>query len=322
VVLSAEQIENLTESDSLIDPTTFSTRGLDACSYDVRIGKKGIRGGEGKVLDLAKEALEIGPGGYAAVISHEKLKVPDNVAVRINAKRSIAYLGVALLTGSQVDPGYEGHLLFGFYNASSKKVVLRPGRSICSLVFEALGGSVSRPKAPDPDLLHGDFPDQFINDMANMDVLSLQQLSEQVKKLDRISKDILDLRAKYDDVLEPIKDLTTNVERLSEDVGKLSETVGSLRDGLTDLERITTENARQVTQITTDVQSLTVNVRGLAADSGKLGDLAKEQGRELRGLSGKFGVFRLLVYIFWAILLLVLGGLFTHYIFPKIFGGS
>jgi len=313
VVLTEEQIRELVRAGKLIDPDTFEERGLDACSYDVHIGRKGVVGGEGREIDLSKESLEVCPGGYAAVMSHEHVKIPDNVLVRINAKRSMAYLGIALLTGSQIDPGYEGHLLFGFYNASSKKVVLRSGRAICSLVFEALGSSVSHPKRPDPDLLRGDFPEQFVNDMANMEVLSLQQMSEQIKQLDRISKDMMDLRAKYDDVIQPIKDLTSNVTRLSEDVDKL-------RGTLSELQALTTQNAKTVQDIGSSVQTMVGQMGTMRAEVTRLADDTDRHERDLGVLSKKYSIFYVLVYIVGALVLLVLGGLFTEYVLPRLFG--
>ena len=313
VILTDAQIRELVQSSHLIEPATFEERGLDACSYDVRIGRKGVIGGEGRELDLTKETLEINPGAYAAAISLEKVKIPNNIVVRINAKRSVAYLGVALLTGSQIDPGYEGHLLFGFYNASSRKTVLRAGRSICSLVFEALAGPVSRPKPSDPDLLYGNFPDNFINDMANMEVLSLQQLSEQIKQLDKISRDMMDLRAKYDNVAQPIKDLTANVDKLSIDVDKL-------RQNLSELQALTTQNAQTVRDIGTNVQTIITQVGALSGETTRLSDRAERHEREIAGLSKKYGIFYVLVYIISALVLLVLGGVFTQYVLPKLFG--
>ena len=313
VILTDTQIRELVEGVHLIEPGTFDERGLDACSYDVRIGNKGVVGGKGREIDLTKGYLEINPGEYAAVLSLEKVKIPNNIVVRINAKRSVAYLGLALLTGSQIDPGYEGHLLFGFYNASPKKVVLRAGRSICGLVFEALSGPVSRPKPSDPDLLHGNFPDKFINDMANMEVLSLHQLSEQIKQLDKISKDMMDLRAKYDNVVQPIKELTSNVDKLSKDVDKLQQ-------NLSELQALTTQNAQTVREMGVNVQAVLSQVGAVSAEARRLTGLAERHEQEIGGLSKKYGVFYVLVYIIGAIILMVLAGLFTKYILPALGG--
>ena len=99
-VLTDAQIRELVKAGELIDRATFDVRCVDACSYDVRIGSKAIIGGSGTELDLRKTHLEISPGGYAAVVSHERVKIPNNIVVRINSKRSVSYEGIALLTGT------------------------------------------------------------------------------------------------------------------------------------------------------------------------------------------------------------------------------
>lgn len=225
VILLEEQIKQLVEAGQLIDEKTFDARSLDSCSYDVRIGSKGIIGGDGREINLTESPLTVSPGGYAAVISYEKVRIPNNILARINSKRTMAYQGLALLTGTQVDPGYKGHLLFGFYNTSSKKVVLRYCQPICSLVFEVLLTEVTRPKPSDPDLLAGNFPGPFVNNMANMEVMSWQELSTQIRRLDDISKQIIDLRSQYKDVLEPIRAQTENINKLSVDVERLRESL-------------------------------------------------------------------------------------------------
>ncbi|MCH8147587.1 MAG: hypothetical protein IH987_06265 [Planctomycetes bacterium] len=318
VVLTDAQIRELVRANQLFDPRTWDERGLDCCSYDVRIGRKGIVGGRGVESDLTAEALEISPGGYAAVISEECVKIPADLLVRINSKRSFSYEGIALLTGTQIDPGYTGHLLFGFYNASARKVILRRGRPICSLVFESLGGQVSRPKSPDPDLLRGNFPDRFVNEMANKEVLSWAALSEHVKEIDRITKDILDLRTKYEDVVEPIKQLTGNVEKLSQDVDKLSISIGVVSDQVSKLEIATSSNAQHVNEISASVKVLVGEISHVKEETGRLGDVDRDQQDKIGKLSSKFSVFSILVYVFWAVLLVVAGGLLTTYVLPRL----
>ena len=122
-----------------------------------------------------------------------------------------------------MDPGYTGHLLFGVYNASQKKAIIRSGMKICSVVFEQLPSDVERKVQPDPDLLHGRLPEDFLARMANMEVLPWMQISERVKDIERITKDIIDLKARYEDVLQPIKKLTENIDRVATDVSSLTQ---------------------------------------------------------------------------------------------------
>jgi deoxycytidine triphosphate deaminase len=190
----------------LIARDTYASACLEASSYDIRVGLKGIVGGEGTELDLHKDALELAPGPYVGVISLELLMLPPDICARIGSKRALSYDGVFLLTGSIVDPGYDGHLLFGLYNASQRRVLIRHGRKICNIVFEQLPDAPEKQAPSDPALRSGNFPDAFVDRMANMEVLPWMQISERVKQIEQITKDILDLKARYEDVLKPIRD--------------------------------------------------------------------------------------------------------------------
>jgi deoxycytidine triphosphate deaminase len=110
VVLTDQEIQGYVGSGLLIEKVTFDPRFLQSCSYDVRVGKLGILGGQGQEIDLEENVLELSPGAYAGLVSFEKINLPLNVFARIGSKRSLSYDGMILLTGSLVDPGYTGHL--------------------------------------------------------------------------------------------------------------------------------------------------------------------------------------------------------------------
>ena len=293
-ILTEEEILDLVERGSLITQDTFDKKGLDCCSYDIRLGSKALLGGQAVQQDLTKQPLVLSPGGYVAVISLEKVSIPSNMVARINSKRRVAYEGIALLTGTQVDPGYKGHLLFGMYNVSSRRIILSYGQPICGLVFETLTKEVSRPKQPDPYLLDGEFPPSFVKDMANMEVLTLNQLSEEVKKIEVIAKDILDLRAKYEDVVTPIKTLTENIQRVTTDVDKLRESLQILFGGV--------EQAKTETKLLSEAQT--------------------KHEDKITALTARFGVFSIVVYIIISLLVFIAGGFCTTYVWPKLFAGA
>jgi hypothetical protein len=207
--------------------------------------------------------MELEPGAYGGVVSYERLHLPSNICARIGSKRALSYDGVILLTGSLVDPGYEGHLLFGLYNASQRRVLIRSGRKICNIVFERLSDSPERQAPSDPNLLNGAFPDAFVDRIANMDVLPWMQISERVKQIETITKDILDLKARYDDVLEPIRDLTNNVQSLTSDVTSLTQQTESIAKDVENVNSIVGENNKQITSLTTNLATLVAQVQSV-----------------------------------------------------------
>lgn len=283
----------------------FDPNSLQATSYDFRIGKKAIVGGQGNELDLEDKPLVIDPGSYAGIISLEKVKLPNNVYAQIGSKRKFSYDGLILLTGSIIDPGYEGHLLFGLYNASTKKVVLPKGTKLCNVIFHRLPKEV-KPVPPDAYLLDGNFPPDFLTKMANVEVLPWNKISEEVRRIQELTTAVLDLKAQYNNVLEPIKDLTKNVDKVNGDVKLLAEQIKTVSTQVNKLDQFSERNAQLVNEIGLSVKSLT----------GKVGD----QDRELRDVSTKLGSYGLLVKIGWgvgiAIISILLTIFFTRVVFP------
>lgn len=56
-------------------------------------------------------------------------------------------------------------------------------------------------------------------------------------------------------------------------------------------------------------------------ETGKLATADQKHDEKIGDLRSNFRTFSVLVYIFWAVLLVILGGVFTKYFLPKILGG-
>lgn len=306
-VLSDSEIEVEIVSGWLIAKDTFERSSLEASGYDIRVGSKGIVGGEGREVDLTAGPIELGPGAYCGVISKEKLRLPEHILARIGSKRALSYDGVILLTGTVVDPGYEGHLLFGLYNASQRRVIIRQGKKVCNVVFERLQQKAGKAPPSDADLRTGNFPDAFVNSMANMEVLPWMQINERVKQIEQITKDILDLKARYEDVLQPIRDLTKNVSTLTQDVSSLTEQTRGIAKDVETLNGLTTENGRQINQLTANLGMLLGSVQGLQDRARTLEDSVKGQSDKVGVLSTDFGRLKLGSYLLWGLLLVLMG---------------
>ncbi|MCH8042131.1 MAG: hypothetical protein IID44_00290 [Planctomycetes bacterium] len=292
IILTEKEIRRFVKNGQLISEETFDGACLQSTSYDVRIGKKAISGGHGNDIDMTKDRLTIGPGSYAGVISLERLKLPNNVLARIGSKRKFSYEGLILLTGSVVDPGYEGHLLFGLYNASSAKRVLRMSGKICTLIFEKLD-SDQKPVGSDPDLLVGEFPGDFLTSMANMDVMPWAEISDEVKRIQQLAKDVLDLKQQYGDVIEPIQRLTSNVDNVTNDVRQLTQELRRTAKDVDAVRALADDNTRSASQVLASVNMLVAKTT--------------EQDAKLTSLGIRFGTGSMLANIILAIVMLVLG---------------
>lgn len=313
-ILTDKEITEAVSLNLLISSSTYEQNCLEASSYDIRIGSKGVVGGEGIELDLKQTALELSPGAYAGIISLEKLILPTNVFARIGSKRALSYDGIILLTGGIIDPGYEGYLLFGLYNASQRKIILRHGRKICNIVFERLSKLPEKKAPSDSNLKVGSFPDTFIDRMVNMDVLPWMQISERVKQIESITKDIFDLKARYEDVLQPIKDLTSNVNSLTKDVETLSFSTKDLSKELDKINLMVKENTQQISQLTSNLTILSTQNQSLLSNVANVSDEFKTQKEKIITLTTDFSRYKIISYIFWAVVLLFAGALL-----PKLF---
>src|SRR5207247_2420322 len=155
--------------------------------------------------------------------------------------------------------------------------LIRTGRKICNIVFERLSDSPERQAPADPNLLNGDFPDAFVDRMANMDVLPWMQISERVKQIETITKDILDLKARYDDVLEPIRDLTNNVQSLTRDVTSLTQQTKSIAKDVEDVNTMVSQNNQQISTLTASMATLVGQVQNVQERARTLEEAGKTQ---------------------------------------------
>jgi hypothetical protein len=80
------------------------------------------------------------------------------------------------------------------------------------------------------------------------------------------------------------------------------------------LETATAKNAEQISQTSTNIQLMVAEVGRIKKDTESLDGSQRSQEKKVSELSKRFSNFSTLVYIFWAILLLVLGAYLKKFI--------
>jgi deoxycytidine triphosphate deaminase/uncharacterized coiled-coil protein SlyX len=220
-ILLGPELLQLAQTKELVSP--FSANHLAPCSYDFSAGNSYVIAGGGATDNTSSKPLVIGPGSYAGLISAERVKVPANVYMVLGTKRKLSYDGIILLSGSVVDPGYEGHLLFVLYNSSGKKRIIYPGKKVCVATFFQLDKSVENPLGADPSLSEGHFPGEFLDSMANMELPSMVEINEKLKEIHVLERRILQLEETYTGVTKPIRELTETVAKVSQNVEALTK---------------------------------------------------------------------------------------------------
>jgi dCTP deaminase len=157
--MTDEQIERAVTAGALvIDP--FDSETLQPASYDFRLGAKAIVARSVSVIDRlvggrdrpppeidvkAVGEIQIPPDGFALIVTLERVGLSPRYVARIGFQSYYARKGLLLLSGPQVDPGFEGHLLLGLANASPGWLTIPYADAIATLEFHELASDCRRP---------------------------------------------------------------------------------------------------------------------------------------------------------------------------------
>jgi dCTP deaminase len=92
------------------------------------------------------EPFILHPGEFVLGSTFESVKLPDDVAARLEGKSSLGRLG--LLTHSTagfIDPGFEGHVTLELSNVATLPIKLWPGMKIGQMCFFRLSSPAEQP---------------------------------------------------------------------------------------------------------------------------------------------------------------------------------
>jgi dCTP deaminase len=98
----------------------------------------------------SNEAFILHPGEFVLGSTYEYVKLPNDIAARLEGKSSLGRLG--LLTHSTagfVDPGFEGHVTLELSNVATLPIKLWPGMKIGQLCFFQLSSESENPYGSD-----------------------------------------------------------------------------------------------------------------------------------------------------------------------------
>jgi len=129
------------QKEILIEP--FSEKSLQPAGYDLRVGHEAYINGE--IVNVREMGgIIISPKTYALILTLERIKLPDDVMGDMKLRSSLAREG---LIGSfaWVDPGWDGKLTLGIYNASDEPVELTYGERFVQIAFIRLEGPARSP---------------------------------------------------------------------------------------------------------------------------------------------------------------------------------
>ncbi len=182
LMTDTEILDKIQSKDIIIKP--FNRANLQGASYDLLIGKESlVSNNDNKILLSENQSLHLEAGDFALVMSYEYFKMPLDIACSIGMKSTLARKGLILLAGMQIDPGFEGHLRFGLYNASPRKLTLDYQDSLCTIEFRKLAAPVTKVITLNNDLVAGRIPQGDREYLRSLETTSLSEIDKSLRTL-------------------------------------------------------------------------------------------------------------------------------------------
>lgn len=215
-VMTAEELRNAIGDGAIIQ--NGSRDCAEGIKYDFRMGSRFLKAYFGRPIDFQdiKSAEEmkravVEPGEVVFIMSRERVKLPDDVYIQLNPKRSLSQDGIELLGGLTVDPGYEGYLVFGLRNVAGKPYHLKEDTKIVGALFFRLTES---------ELVHVDAKPSTIDDFPQR----LQELIEKYEPVNpqNLAEELQNLKHSFEErqiqVADDVKQLKNQVDAFSKDL--------------------------------------------------------------------------------------------------------
>jgi dCTP deaminase len=140
----AEIRQAIAEGDLAIDP--FADDSLQPASYDFRVGNEAFVSGSDSKIDVANKGLVIiDAGEFAVLVTRERVNCGAQVAAQLGLCSPYARQGLTLLSGPQIDPGFDGVLIVRVTNLAPKRITLAYEAPFLTTQFFKLNQPVAHP---------------------------------------------------------------------------------------------------------------------------------------------------------------------------------
>lgn len=169
----------------------FGDGQLQPASYDLRVGPGAFSSSSKQRVDVARRGvLVIEAGEFAVVETLERVRCSRRLAVQLGLRSEYARRGLLMLSGPQVDPGFEGVLVVRVVNLAPNSIALAYRAPFLTAQFFLLDEPVAAPYAGPRQGQEGISPAD-VQELAQTDGLTL---GEMVKTLTVLSQDVAGLR--------------------------------------------------------------------------------------------------------------------------------
>jgi dCTP deaminase len=172
----------MSEGRLTIEP--FADECLQPASYDMRVGRTALRSGDDVEINVrAARGITLYAGQFALLVTYESLKLSPETAGHIGVRSYFTRKGLILLSGLQIDPGFEGVLVLGVYNASPRRLTLDYQAAFCTVEFHHLSAAAEEPYHPNEEQRRGAIPNVDKDYLRMIETESLSEVAESVRTL-------------------------------------------------------------------------------------------------------------------------------------------
>ena len=207
-LLTDNEIKQAMGKDDIeIEP--FEEKQLQSASYDMRLGKRAIISKtvtldelekqiireEAKEIDIEGErSIRIPGGAFALVTTLERIKLGKIYAGHIGMSTYYVRKGLSLLSGLQIDPGWDGVLILGLVNVSPRSITIDYQDDICSIEIHRLNIQPDRAYSGSymEDQRVGKIPKQDKDYLRTIETMSVSELTGALvnmsRSVDRLSR--------------------------------------------------------------------------------------------------------------------------------------
>lgn len=126
----------------LVDP--YDASQVIHCAYELSMGSqawvtsKDTTKGTIQVDLEDRDRICIPPGQFALLLIHERVIIPDDAIGLLSMKSKYKMRGLVNVSGFHVDPGYEGKLVFGVFNAGTLPISITQREPTFQLWYASL----------------------------------------------------------------------------------------------------------------------------------------------------------------------------------------
>lgn len=162
----------------------FAEHCLQPASYDLRIGSAALRSGDEAEIDVVQaKSIALKAGQFALITTRESVRLPAHMAGHIGVRSYYTRKGLVLLSGLQIDPGWEGNLVLGVYNASPRRLILDYDATFSTVEFHRLAVAAENPYEPGPEQKIGRIPRVDKDYLRTIETETLSEIGESVRAL-------------------------------------------------------------------------------------------------------------------------------------------